>query len=347
MVNSLAFILSALHQTYNPVLLTENGNSGAQMIDSGRFNPTHADARTSHEDDIPLPVDTGDLDARENRASEEFSQSMLFDLGQIDVRWDAEAGTLWAFMTPHERPNSNQGLIRDTMTWLSESKRLFSAHPSALKFMVLGSRFPGVFNLGGDLEMFAECIQNRNRDALLKYGISCVEIVDRIWHSNDMNIINIGLAQGDALGGGLEALMCFDVIIAERQARFGLPEVLFGLFPGMGAYSILSRKVGPVLARRMIMEGHVYTAEEMCAMGIVSQVVEAGEGEEATRQWIAEHSAHHAGYVGIARAGRRVNPMTLEELIDIVTTWTDTALMLSDRDLRMMRRLASAQTRLR
>ncbi|KMS62961.1 DSF synthase [Sphingobium wenxiniae] len=317
------------------------------MIDSGRFNPTHVDMRTSHEEVTALPLDNEYLAATENRVSEDFRQSMLFDLGQIDVRWDAELATLWAFMTPHERPNSNQSLIRDTMAWLSETKRLFSANPESLKFMVLGSRFPGVFNLGGDLEMFAECIQTRNRDALLKYGISCVEIVDRIWHSNDMNIINIGLAQGDALGGGLEALMCFDVIIAERQARFGLPEILFGLFPGMGAYSILSRRVGPVLARRMIMEGHVYSAEEMYDMGIVSQVVETGEGEEATRQWIADHSPRHAGYVGVARAGRRVDPMTLEELTDIVTTWTDTALMLSDRDLRMMRRLAAAQTRLR
>ncbi|SCW87963.1 DSF synthase [Sphingobium faniae] len=303
--------------------------------------------RVSHEEDVSVPADSDYRDVTESPASEEFRQSLLFDLGQIDVRWEAERGTLWAFMTPHERPNSNQSLIRDTMTWLSESRRLFGVNPGDLKFMVLGSRFPGVFNLGGDLEMFAECIQKRDRDALLKYGISCVEIVDRIWHSNDMSIINIGLAQGDALGGGLEALMCFDVVIAERQARFGLPEVLFGLFPGMGAYSILSRRVGPVLARRMIMEGHVYSAEEMYDMGIVSQVVEAGEGEEATRQWIADHSAHHAGYVGIARAGRRVNPMTLEELTDIVTTWTDTALMLSDRDLRMMRRLSAAQTRLR
>jgi len=277
----------------------------------------------------------------------DIERSTLFDLGQIDVRWDPELSTLWAFMTPLERPNSNLSLIRDTMSWQRESRRLFEDKGGMLKFMVLGSRFPGVFNLGGDLEMFAECIQRRDRDTLLRYGIACCEIVDRIWHCNDMNIINIGLAQGDALGGGLEALMCFDVIIAERQARFGLPEVLFGLFPGMGAYSILSRRVGPVLAREMIAEGRIYSADEMCEMGIVAKVVETGEGEAATAQWIRDHRAHHAGYVGINRAGRRVNPLTLAELTDIVETWTDTALSLSDRDLRMMRRLASAQTKLR
>jgi DSF synthase len=317
------------------------------MVDSGRFNP--ADSRMEAEPlahasdmDSPTALSVTEIDLRTRMA-----RSTLFDLGQIDVSWDEELATLWAFMTPHERPNSNMGLIRDTMSWQRETRRLFGTAAAPLKFMVLGSRFPGVFNLGGDLEMFADCIARRDRATLLKYGVACVEIVDRIWHCNDMEIINIGLAQGDALGGGLEALMCFDVIIAERQARFGLPEVLFGLFPGMGAYSILSRKVGPRMARSMITDGKIYSAEEMFDMGIVTQLAAPGEGEAAVRQWIVDHTAHHAGYVGINRAERRVQPLTLEELKDIVETWTDTALMLNEKDLRMMRRLAAAQTRLR
>lgn len=317
------------------------------MIDSGRFTPGRDDAEAANDVDLRdvSLIDTATV--TESDPDVELRRSTLFDLGQIDVRWDHDLATLWAFMTPIERPNSNLGLIRDTMAWLTESRRLFDRDDGGLKFMVLGSRFPGVFNLGGDLEMFAECIQRRDRATLLKYGAACCEIVDRIWHSNDMNIINIGLAQGDALGGGLEALMCFDVIIAERQARFGLPEVLFGLFPGMGAYSVLHRRVGPVVARQMMTEGRIYSAQEMFDMGIVTELVDTGEGEAATRRWIRDHMAHHAGYVGINRAGRRVHPLTLDELTDIVEMWTDTALALSDRDLRMMRRLASAQTRLR
>ncbi|HUD94187.1 crotonase/enoyl-CoA hydratase family protein [Sphingobium sp.] len=317
------------------------------MIDSGRFNPSRDEAEAVSDEGFDDDPDHGQAYVTETTVDETISRSTLFDLGQIDVRWDEELATLWAFMTPTERPNSNMGLIRDTMAWQRESRRVFGDKGGMLKFMVLGSRFPGVFNLGGDLEMFAECIQRRDRDTLLKYGVACCEIVERIWHCNDMNIINIGLAQGDALGGGLEALMCFDVIIAERQARFGLPEVLFGLFPGMGAYSILQRRVGPVLARQMIADGRIYTADEMFEMGIVTQVVDTGDGEAATARWIKDHMAHHAGYVGISRAGRRVNPMTLTELTDIVEMWTETALSLSDRDLRMMRRLAAAQTRLR
>jgi DSF synthase len=318
------------------------------MIDSGRFNPADIRVETEALDAADM-VEQALTAATETGLANRLKRSTLFDLGQIDVQWDADCATLWAFMTPHDRPNSNLGLIRDTMGWLRETRRVFTdgEGAGALRFMVLGSRFPGVFNLGGDLEMFAGCIQRQDRATLLKYGVACVEIVDRIWHSNDMDIVNIGLAQGDALGGGLEALMCFDVIVAERQARFGLPEVLFGLFPGMGAYSVLSRRVGPMLARQIITEGKVYSAEEMHEMGIVTVLAEPGEGEAATMKWIADHSAHHAGYVGINRAGRRVNPLTMDELTDIVETWVDTALTLSERDLRMMKRLAAAQTRLR
>ncbi|WP_443970131.1 crotonase/enoyl-CoA hydratase family protein [Sphingobium sp. CR28] len=270
----------------------------------------------------------------------------LFDLGQINVHFEEELNCLWAFITPEDRPNYNMGLLRDTMRWQDEAKRHFSARPEALKFMVLGSRFPGIFNLGGDLNMFADCIERQDRATLRHYGHLCVEIVEKVWHSNHMPVISIGLAQGDALGGGFEALLCFDVIVAERQARFGLPEILFGLFPGMGAYSILSRRIGHAQTEKMLLSGKVFSAEEMYEMGLVTVLAEQGEGEQAVRDYIAQTAPRHAGTVGIFQAGRRVNPMTLEELRDIVDGWVEAALRLSPADLRMMRRLARAQLRL-
>ena len=58
--------------------------------------------------------------------------------------------------------------------------------------------------------------------------------------SFNLPFTTISLVQGDALGGGFEAALCGDIIIAEKQARFGFPEVLFNLFPGMGAYNSCS-----------------------------------------------------------------------------------------------------------
>jgi len=302
----------------------------------------HPDAAVSDARTTPPETETDTETVIEDR----LGQSKLFDLGQIDVQWEPELGTLWAFITPLDRPNYNLGLLRDTMAWQMEAKKVFAAGEGDLKYMVLGSRFPGVFNLGGDLEMFARCIENQDRETLRQYSHLCVDIVDRVWHCNDMPVVNIGLAQGDALGGGFEALMCFDVIIAERQARFGLPEVLFGLFPGMGAYSILARKLGHAVAERMILSGKVYTAEEMHEMGVITVLADAGRGEEVARDYIQSNIGRHAGHVGVYRAGRRVESLDLSELRDIVDGWVDTAMKLTDKDLKMMRRLAAAQTRL-
>ncbi|WHO40403.1 crotonase/enoyl-CoA hydratase family protein [Sphingobium sp. AP49] len=314
------------------------------MIDSGRFNAAEerdATAAQSVEvDDFQLP------DAARESVSTSPTRSNLFDLGQIDVSWDAAAETLWAFMTPANRPNFSMAMLRDVRHWYAESKRLFDTGQLPVKYMVAGSRFPGVFNLGGDLELFAGCIERGDLPGLVEYGHACIDVVHRTWRNGDLPVVSIALAQGDALGGGFEALLCFDVVIAERSARFGLPEMLFGLFPGMGAYSILARKLGRLAAERMILSGKVFSAEEMYDMGIVHTLVEDGEGEQAVRDFIATNRPHHAGHVGVFDAGRRVDPLHYEELKDIVENWAASALKTDLKDLRMMRRLASAQTRL-
>ncbi len=329
------------------VHLSPNDNLGAQMVDSGQFNSRHEQIG----DLSPTQLSPGDDEALA-AATESFvsapriGQSTLFDLGQIDVRWDAAEESLWAFMTPTNRPNFSMQMLRDVGTWYSETKRLFDSGVLPVKYMIAGSRFPGVFNLGGDLELFAGCIERRDLPSLIKYGHACIDVVHRTWRNADLPVVSVALAQGDALGGGFEALLCFDIVIAERSARFGLPEMLFGLFPGMGAYSILARKLGRMMAERMILSGKVYTAEAMYDMGIVHTLVEDGEGEQAVRDYIAANRAHHAGHVGVYQAGRRVDPLDYAELKDIVENWAECALRIDLKDLRMMRRLASAQTRL-
>lgn len=303
-----------------------------------------ADRETALEtDDIgPALAET----TAETPAPVDSRHALLFDLGQIDVRWEAGRETLWAFMTPEDRPNYNLKLLRDIQLWQTETKRLSDAGTLPIKYMVLGSRFPGVFNLGGDLEHFAGSIERRDLDALIRYGHACIDVVHRAWRNADAPVISIALAQGDALGGGFEALLCFDVVVAERSAKFGLPEMLFGLFPGMGAYSILSRKLGRTMTERMLLSGKVYTAEEMFDMGIVTRLVEDGEGEQGVRDYIDQTRSRHAGYMGVFAAGRRVDPLHYAELQDIVENWAETALKLTAKDLKLMRRLASAQTKL-
>ncbi|MEA3064206.1 MAG: synthase [Sphingomonadales bacterium] len=270
----------------------------------------------------------------------------LFDLGQLDVRWDAALGTLWTFMTPLDRPNFNRPMLRDFQRWQAEIGREFADPDEGLRYLVLGSRFPGVFNLGGDLKLFAGFISAGDRDGLVRYGRDCVSILHNNMRRLELPIVTIGLVQGDALGGGFEAVLSFNVIVAEKGARFGLPEIAFGLFPGMGAHSLLSRKIGLARAEEMMLSNRIYTAEEMYEMGIVHVLAEPGCGEEEVRAYIGKNARRQVGHRGIYNASSIAAPITLEELNAIVEVWADSALCLSDTDLKLMRRLGDAQTRL-
>ena len=288
-----------------------------------------------------LPTGALPLQHRERPAG-----SRLFDLGQLDVRWEAETGSLWTYMTPVDRPNFNRPMLRDFQRWQEEIRREFAAPSEGMKYLVLGSRFPGIFNLGGDLNLFASFIASGDRTGLVQYGRDCVSILHNNMRTLGLPIVTIALVQGDALGGGFEAVLSFNVIVAEKGSRFGLPEIAFGLFPGMGAHSLLARKVGLAKAEEMMLSNRVYTAEEMHALGLVHVLAEPGRGEEAVRAYIARNGRRQAGHRGIYRASALVDPITLDELNDVVEVWADAALNLTESELKMMRRLVDAQTRL-
>ena len=269
----------------------------------------------------------------------------LFALEQLEINWDESLGTLWAFMRPRGRPSYNLALLDDIHAMQRGIVAKFAAR-NDLQYLVAGSRTPGVFSLGGDLYLFADCIRRKDRAALVAYGKSCVRVLHRFFYALNLPIISIGLAQGDALGGGFESLLSFNVIIAEKGAKFGFPENLFGLFPGMGAYSLLARRLGAAMAEEMILSARSYTADEMKDAGLVHIVAEPGQGIEVARDYITRSKRRHTGSRAVFEAGRAVAPLLLGELDRVVEIWADTCLELSDRDLKVMQRLISAQDKL-
>ena len=288
-----------------------------------------------------LPVDPWLIDLKKSADARR-----LFELEQLDVSWDDPTGALWTFMRPRGRPSYNLDLLEDFHAWQRGIIAAFENRPNDLRFLLLGSHTPGVFNLGGDLDLFAAKIRDRDRQALVAYGESCVRILHRNMNCLGLPMVTIGLAQGDALGGGFESLLSFNVIIAERDAKFGFPENIFGLFPGMGAYSLVARRVGAAFAEEMMLGGRIYTAEEMKDVGLVHILAEPGQGIAEARDYIQRSKRRHTGSRSIYQIGREVNPIPLAELDRIVQVWADACLELRDRDLKVMHRLVSAQDRL-
>ncbi|MGQ7829210.1 crotonase/enoyl-CoA hydratase family protein [Altererythrobacter sp. Z27] len=270
----------------------------------------------------------------------------LFQLGELDVLYDDSSATLWTFMNPDGRPSFTPPMLHDFERWQELIPVGFGDGAVPLRYLVLGSRAPDVFCFGGDLALFEQLIRNRDREALVHYGHRCCAILDRNIRSLGLPMLTIGLVQGAALGGGFEALLSFDFIVAERTATFGLPEIMFGLFPGMGAHALLSRKIGSAAAERLILSNETYTAEQMYELGIVHELAEPGDGLNACRQFIKKSERRHAGLVGSRRAMKRAWNLELAELNRITEMWADTALELREQDLKVMNRLVAAQARL-
>jgi len=269
----------------------------------------------------------------------------------LDVTLETDTRTFWCRMRPVGRPSFTHELMRDISEMQFAIKRLFDARrheaERPFQYFVMASAIPGIFNLGGDLGHFGELIRAGDLDALKHYGHVAVEAIHRNYHAFDVPVVTMALVQGDALGGGFECALSYDMIVAERGAKLGLPEILFNMFPGMGAYSFLSRRMDRVRAEKLILSGRVYTAEELHEMGVVDILADDGEGEEAVRDYIERHARKHNAHYFTYQARRRVNPVTLDELRDVVDLWAEAAVNLTEPDLRKMARLTAAQDRRR
>jgi enoyl-CoA hydratase len=132
---------------------------------------------------------------------------------------------------------------------------------SALRVGVLTGA-GGVFCAGMDLKAFA-------RDGL-------PERVDDIFRLGCRKPL-IAAIEGVALGGGLELALVADLLVASREARFGSPEVRFGLFPGGGALLRLPRHLPQSLVAEMALTGEPLSARAALDHGLIVRMCEPGQ----------------------------------------------------------------------
>ena len=277
----------------------------------------------------------------------DFQQINNETLEQVRTHFELEYGVMTYYMNPAPRPCFNKicmSELHQSQTSLEkmQGEVIINGKVNQANYLVLASDVPGVFNLGGDLIVFADLIRTKARDYLLAYAKLCV---NNVWTFYNMQapITTISLVKGQAMGGGFEAALAAHIVVAEKSALMGLPEVLFNLFPGMGALSFLSRKIGMPGAEKMVRSGKIYTGEELYQLGVVDVLAEDGQGEYALNNWIKKNHRSLNSFQAINRAKQRVNPLTIEELYAITEIWVDAALRLDERNLKVMERLVRAQ----
>ena len=235
-----------------------------------------------------------------------------------------------------------------SLAGMSELQRMLddiAENPGLVRHFVLSSDVAGVFNFGGDLALFVLLVRAKDIDSLKMYGRRCIDLVWWMETAALRGVHTTVLVQGDTLGGGLESVLPFHKVVFERSAQAGFPEVLFNLFPGMGAWQFTIRKAGFAVANDMILSGRLYTAEQLLRRSLVDAVVDDGTGEEAMLEIVRSVDPKLRGTLAALRAQRMAAPITYESLVEAVDLWAETALTLTTRDLRLMERLARAQAR--
>lgn len=271
------------------------------------------------------------------------NREVVFETKTMLAHYDPVTCTIWHSMRIQPRPCFSNAFLRDALELHGHIRR----GVWKVDFYVLRSDAHRVFNLGGDLNLIRDCAVRQDWAGVSGYARLCVDTLYGMVSGFNRQVISIAEINGDALGGGLEAASACDFLIAERGAKLGFPEVLFNLFPGMGAYSLLARKLAPHAAQRMILSGAVYKPETLLADGLLDEVVEPGQGQAAVERFIRNTRKQLGGYKGFLE-GKRRTPLwpTHAELVKVVDHWADCVKQISTRDLRLIERLVSAQNKL-
>lgn len=206
-----------------------------------------------------------------------------------------------------------------------------------IDFIIIRSIHPTVWNMGGDLELFVECQRTHNIALLRDYAYKCVEFVSQLNYGFGTSAQVISLVEGNAYGGGFECALATEFIISEHQVLYSFPEVLFSTFPGMGAYSFLTRRIGYSHAEEIIHSGKRWRATEMKNFGVVDCICEKGKGMEFIKDLMERDYFSNPLF---SRICRKVN---ISELMEIVDIWMQMVLDIKEEDIKLMERIVAAQ----
>lgn len=266
---------------------------------------------------------------------------------EISVRYDFESQSLWVYATPTTRPCYTMVCLNEFRLLQLELIEYFNYYnmkpKSPIKYIVNASSIEGIFNYGGDLNLFSQLIAANDVDGLYAYAKLCVDIIYANKIHLGLPIKTIALVEGNALGGGFESMLSSNIIIAEEECQMGFPEIRFNLIPGMGAYSFLGRILGMNKTEEIIRSGKMYDSKKWYDLGVISYVAKKDKGYERVMQFMKEDRRQFVGTQALLEAREICESLEYDELIKIIKIWVKTSLDISPRDLKLMKKLVEAQ----
>lgn len=253
----------------------------------------------------------------------------------ININIDSDRRILWL----HIGNNDELHYSFETICDYYESLDIISSliKNNKIKTVVIKSANKKVWSMGGDLELFLKCISTQNIEILNEYAHKCVKNIHAVNNGFDSDVVVISLLQGNAFGGGFECALASNYIVSEKHVKYSFPESLFGTFPGMGAYSFLTRKIGYSKASKMINSSTKWSANELKDLGIIDIIIENNSDEELLKLIDNNYFLPKDKFSMIC------NSPTLSELLTIVNEWVKTVMNLDSDKLELIQKIVNAQ----
>lgn len=168
-----------------------------------------------------------------------------------------------------ERPERMNALSRALVARFGEIGREVAAQEDVRLVIVTGAG-DKAFCAGADLKERAEMSQDEVRALLSAYE-------SELGWLETSAAPTLAAINGAALGGGLELALLCDLRIAAQHAVLGLPETSLGVIPGAGGTQRLPRLLGEARAKELVLRAARLTAPEALILGLVNQVMPAGD----------------------------------------------------------------------
>lgn len=181
------------------------------------------------------------------------------------------------------------------------------------KSLLLFSSMPKGFCAGADLRELHAGLQQRDSASSIARAGEFLARIHRVFAVLDAApLTTVAAIHGFCFGGGLELALTCDLRVADRSARFALPELRLGLIPGFGGIPRLQRDVGNSTVRDLLLTGRSLSAARAYELGLVSQLAGRGEALAVARQLARQATRFDGATVAAAKAFAK--PLPAEQL---------------------------------
>lgn len=174
------------------------------------------------------------------------------------------------------RPQALNALSPELMQGLNMALDRVEAEETARAAVLTGAG--RAFCAGGDLKFFRQTLGTGERSQFMAFLREIQAVMRRL---EMLPLPTIAAVNGAAVAGGLELVLCCDLVIASETARIGDGHANFGIIPGGGGSVRLPRKIPVAIAKQLLFTGELLPAAAWARWGLVNQVVPAAELQSA------------------------------------------------------------------